>query len=82
MHPQAGTEILCLYDAARKLRTSPLLMPPPPKLVVVTAVHDQPCTYPRGDYLNYISVLNKQVCRLSCEVVIGHTLSKAVTVQT
>ena len=36
-------------------------MPPPPKLVLVTAVHDQPCTYPRGDYLNYISVLNKQV---------------------
>ena len=32
-----------------------------PSVLVVTALHNQPCSYPRGDHLNFLSVVNKQV---------------------
>ena len=31
-----------------------------PSVLVVTALHNQPCAYPRGDHLNFLSVMNKQ----------------------
>lgn len=31
-----------------------------PNVVMITALHDKPCKYPNGDYLNLISILNKQ----------------------
>ncbi|KAK9822196.1 hypothetical protein WJX81_002228, partial [Elliptochloris bilobata] len=31
-----------------------------PSVLVVTALHNQPCSYPRGDHLNFLSVMNKQ----------------------
>jgi len=31
-----------------------------PSVLVVTALHSQPCAYPRGDHLNFLSVMNKQ----------------------
>jgi hypothetical protein len=34
-----------------------------PEVLVVTALHSRPCTYPRGDHLNFLSVLNKQARR-------------------
>lgn len=32
-----------------------------PSVLVVTALHNQPCAYPRGDHLNFLSIMNKQV---------------------
>ena len=31
-----------------------------PRVVMITALHDKPCRYPNGDYLNLVSILNKQ----------------------
>ena len=31
-----------------------------PSVVMITALHDKPCRYPNGDYLNLVSILNKQ----------------------
>lgn len=52
-------------------------MKKPVKMIMITALHDKPCKYPNGDYLNLISILNKQVhmaifpqerrCLLACK---------------
>ena len=52
--------IVLALPAARRLRESPLLAPPPPRLVIVSALHDYSCSYPRGDYVNMVSAVNKQ----------------------
>jgi hypothetical protein len=57
--------LMCGGVTARRLSRTPLLQgltqKLQPKIVMITALHDKPCKYPNGDYLNLISVLNKQV---------------------
>lgn len=49
------------WTAARQLRESPLRPPAPQQVMVVSAAHDYHCKYPKGDYLNLLSAINKQV---------------------
>ena len=39
-----------------------------PQVLILTAIHSKPCIYPKGDHLNFMSVVNKQVC-CACEAV-------------
>ncbi len=34
-----------------------------PSVLILTAIHSRPCVYPKGDHLNFMSILNKQVGR-------------------
>ena len=51
------------FAAARQLRESPLRPPAPQRVIIVSAAHDYHCKYPKGDYINMISAINKQVSR-------------------
>ena len=31
-----------------------------PSVLILTAIHNKPCVYQKGDHLNFMSVLNKQ----------------------
>ena len=69
------TSVLCA--AARKLlSTAPSLRSTAAKVVLVTAIHDKPCTYPRGDYINLISVVNKQAGPPCSDADTTHALHK------
>ena len=50
-----------LSSAARQIRQSPLHKPQPQKVMIVSAAHDYHCKYQKGDYLNLLSAINKQV---------------------
>ena len=32
-----------------------------PSVLILTAIHNKPCVYQKGDHLNFMSILNKQV---------------------
>ena len=59
--------LTCLGGAARRVgkvgsAVLPAVWPArDPSVLVVTALHNQPCSYPRGDHLNFLSMMNKQV---------------------
>lgn len=33
-----------------------------PEMLIITAIHSKSCVYKQGDHLNFMSVVNKQVC--------------------
>ena len=47
--------------AAKQLKIAPLQAAKLPSVMIVSAAHDYHCKYHRGDYLNLISAVNKQV---------------------
>jgi hypothetical protein len=51
--------------AARQIRQSPLHKPQPQRVMIVSAAHDYHCKYQKGDYLNLLSAINKQVSQES-----------------
>lgn len=53
--------LILVFSVARQLRVSPLQAAQSQRVMIVSAAHDYHCTYRKGDYLNMISAINKQV---------------------
>lgn len=51
-----------LYNLSRRFASTAVAVgvKKQPRVVMITALHDKPCRYPNGDYLNLVSILNKQ----------------------
>ena len=35
-----------------------------PELMIISTIHSKPCKYSPGDHYNFMSIVNKQACRL------------------
>ena len=68
-----GVDYISVWRAARQFGKlgSAMFAHQDPSVLILTAIHNKPCVYQKGDHLNFMSILNKQAraCRSACSAI-------------